>query len=65
MYIRIAGPASEGAYISYAPSPEKIPDAQHFLAAYRARWPEVGAYSLFSYDAANIILTATKKTNPA
>jgi len=57
-FIRIAGPAAEDAYISYAPSADDIPTAQRFLQAYRARWPEVGPYSLFAYDAANIILKA-------
>ncbi len=55
-FIRIAGPAAEGAYLSYAPSAEEIPTAQNFLKAYRERWKEVGPYSLFAYDAANIIL---------
>ncbi|MBM3327371.1 MAG: branched-chain amino acid ABC transporter substrate-binding protein [Calditrichaeota bacterium] len=57
-FIRIAGAAAESAFLSYAPSAENIPTAQHFLKAYRARWPEVGPYSLFAYDAANIILKA-------
>jgi branched-chain amino acid transport system substrate-binding protein len=60
-FIRIAGPAAENAYISYAPSAEKIPTAQHFLQAYKARWPEIGPYSLFAYDAANVILTAIER----
>jgi len=57
-YIRIAGAGAEGAYISYAPSAESIPSAMAFLKAYKARWPEVGPYSLFAYDAANILLSA-------
>lgn len=60
-FIRIAGNAAEGAYVSYAPSAESIPSAQVFLKAFRARWPEVGPYSLFAYDAANIILTAIQE----
>ncbi len=55
-FIRIAGPAAEGTYLSYARSAEKIPSAQRFLKAFRARWQEVGPYSAFAYDAANIIL---------
>lgn len=55
-YIRIAGSAAEGAYLSYATSAEKIPTARKFLEAYRKRWPEVGPYSLYAYDATNIIL---------
>ncbi len=57
-FIRIAGDAAEGAYLSYAPSAENIPTAQQFLKAYTARWPEVGPYSVFGYDAANVILEA-------
>ncbi len=61
-FIRIAGPAAEGTYVTYARSAEKNPSAQKFLEAYRARWPEVGPYSLFAYDAANVILEAIKIT---
>jgi len=57
-YIRIAGPAAEGTYVSYAPSAGSIPSAMAFLKAYKARWPEVGPYSLFAYDAANVLLIA-------
>ncbi len=57
-FIRIAGDAAEGAYLSYAPSAESIPTAQQFLKAYTARWPEVGPYSVFGYDAANVVLEA-------
>lgn len=57
-YIRIAGAAAEGTLLSYAPSAENIPTAQQFLKNYRERWPEVGPYSLYSYDAVNIILNA-------
>lgn len=59
-FIRIAGPAAEGTYLTYARSAEKNPSAQKFLEAYRARWPEVGPYSLFAYDAANVLLEAVK-----
>ena len=59
-FIRIAGPAAEGAYMTYARSTEKNPSAQKFLETYRARWPEVGPYSLFAYDAANVLLEAIK-----
>jgi branched-chain amino acid transport system substrate-binding protein len=61
-FIRIAGPAAEGAYLSYAASAENIPTAQHFLTEFRKRWPEVGPYSMFAYDAANVILTAIQQT---
>ncbi len=61
-FIRIAGDAAEAAYLSYAPSAESIPTAQQFLKAYTARWPEVGPYSVFGYDAANIILAAIDAT---
>jgi branched-chain amino acid transport system substrate-binding protein len=60
-FIRIAGPAAEGAYVSYAPSADRIPTAQHFLTEFKKRWPEVGPYSLFAYDAVNIILTAVQR----
>ncbi|MBM3328950.1 MAG: branched-chain amino acid ABC transporter substrate-binding protein [Calditrichaeota bacterium] len=55
-FLRIAGSAAEGAYLSYAPSAEGIPAARKFLESYLKRWPEVGPYSLFAYDATNILL---------
>lgn len=57
-FIRIAGPAAEGAYLSYAPSPQDIPTAQNFLKTYSERWGEPGPYSLFAYDATQVILKA-------
>lgn len=57
-FIRIAGPAAEGAYLSYAPSPQDIPTAQNFLKTYTERWGEPGPYSLFAYDATQVILKA-------
>jgi branched-chain amino acid transport system substrate-binding protein len=61
-FIRIGGEAAEGAYLSYAPSADNIPSAKVFLDSYKARWPEVGPYCLFSYDAAMIIFDAIKST---
>lgn len=55
-FIRIGGEAANGTYVSYAVSADKIPTAQRFLTNFRKRWPEVGPYSLFAYDATNIIL---------
>jgi branched-chain amino acid transport system substrate-binding protein len=60
-FIRIAGPAADGAYLSYSPSADRIPTAQHFITEFKKRWPEVGPYSLYAYDAANIILTAIQR----
>ena len=57
-YIRIGGEATEGAFISYAPSAENIPTAREFIKAYTAKWGEVGPYSLFAYDATKVILAA-------
>ncbi len=62
-YIRIAGPAAEGTYVTYSVSPEQIPAAQQFLKNFRARWPEVGPYSLFAYDATNVLIEAIKIAN--
>lgn len=60
-YIRIAGKASEGAWLTYAPPAEEIPSAKEFLKNYSAKYGEVGPYSLFAYDAANILLGAIAK----
>ncbi|MCX7836006.1 MAG: branched-chain amino acid ABC transporter substrate-binding protein [bacterium] len=60
-YIRIAGKAAEGAWLTYAPPADEIPTAKEFLKNYQAKYGEVGPYSLFAYDAANILLGAIAK----
>ncbi len=55
-FLEIGGEATEGSYISFSPSVEDQPEAKHFLDSYRARFGDPGPYSVYAYDAANIIL---------
>jgi branched-chain amino acid transport system substrate-binding protein len=59
-FLKIAGDAALGSYLSFAPSIEELPTAKRFIEAYHAKFGEIGPYSVFSYDAANIILTAVQ-----
>lgn len=57
-FIEIAGPASEGSYLTFSPDTEKLPSAKNFLESYRSAYGEPGPYSIYSYDAANVLLRA-------
>ncbi|RJQ49590.1 MAG: branched-chain amino acid ABC transporter substrate-binding protein [Nitrospiraceae bacterium] len=58
-FIEIAGPeAAEGTYLTFSPDPASIPSAQSFIEQYRKRYGELGPYSIYAYDAANIMLKA-------
>ena len=60
-FIEIAGPAAaEGTYLTFSPDPEHIPSAKGFLEKYRATFGEIGPYSIYAYDSANILLKAIK-----
>lgn len=59
-FIEIAGPAAEGTYLTFSPDPEKVPTAKSFLDAYRRKYGPHGPYSIYAYDAANILLSAIR-----
>src|SRR3990170_3553890 len=63
-FIEIAGPASEGSYLTFSPDPERLGNAKDFLKSYKAGYGEPGPYSIYAYDAANVMLRAieTAKT---
>jgi len=61
-FIEIAGnEAAEGTLLTFSPDPNNIPTAKSFIERYRARFGEIGPYSIYAYDAANILLTAIKE----
>jgi branched-chain amino acid transport system substrate-binding protein len=61
-FIEIAGPqAAEGTLLTFSPDPNNIPTAKSFIEHYRAGFGEIGPYSVYAYDAANILLTAIKE----
>jgi branched-chain amino acid transport system substrate-binding protein len=63
-FVEIAGAqAAEGTYLTFSPDPKNIPSAKDFISKYNAKFGEIGPYSIYAYDAANIMLTAIKAAN--
>lgn len=60
-FIEIAGDAAEGTYLTFSPDPKKIPTAKAFIEGYEKRFGDLGPYSIYAYDATNILLTAIKE----
>lgn len=60
-FIKIGGKATEGSYLSFGPSVKELPTAKHFIEEYTKRFGEIGPYSIYSYDAANILLKAIEE----
>ncbi len=65
-FLKVAGDAAEGTYGTVAAvNAEKIPAAQGFVSAYKAKYHEdPGAYSANAYVAAKIIIDAVKAVGP-
>lgn len=64
VFIEIAGAeAVEGTYLTFSPDSENIPTAKAFIEKYRERFGELGPYSIYAYDAANILFTAVNDAN--
>ncbi len=57
-FISIAGKAAEGTYVTFGKEPAGLTTAKSFIEKYKAKYGEPGPYSIYAYDAANIILTA-------
>jgi branched-chain amino acid transport system substrate-binding protein len=63
-FIEIAGAsAAEGTYLTFSPDPKNIPSAKGFIDKYQSRYGELGPYSIYAFDAINIMLTAIKEAN--
>jgi branched-chain amino acid transport system substrate-binding protein len=61
-FIEIAGTRSaEGTYLTFSPDPKNVPAAKGFIDRYRSGYGEIGPYSIYAYDAANILLTAIEE----
>ncbi len=61
-FIEIAGvSAAEGTYLTFSPDPKNIPSARGFIDTYQSKYGELGPYSIYAYDATNILLTAIKE----
>ncbi len=61
-FIGIAGNAAEGTYVTFGKEPAGLASAKDFIEHYKARYGEPGPYSIYAYDAANIILAAIAQT---
>lgn len=57
-FLEIAGPAADGTYLTFGPDPADLPQSQAFLTKYHERFGPHGPYSIYAYDAANILLSA-------
>ncbi|VEN74702.1 conserved exported hypothetical protein [Candidatus Desulfarcum epimagneticum] len=65
-FLEVAGKAAEGAYLTFAKSPES--DAKkNFEAAYKKMWgvEKLGSYAYYAYDSAMVFLKALKKAGSA
>jgi branched-chain amino acid transport system substrate-binding protein len=65
--LRVAGPAAEGAYITFLGAPpELLPNAKKFIADYKQRYPtdEMKAYDHYGYEAMAIAMDALKRSGP-
>jgi branched-chain amino acid transport system substrate-binding protein len=60
-FIEIAGAAAEGTYLTFSPDPGRVPTAKAFIDIYKKRFGEIGPYSIYAYDAAQILLKAVKE----
>ena len=61
-FVSIAGRAAEGTYVTFGKNPAGLATAQTFISKYTAQYGEPGPYSIYAYDAANIILGAIQAT---
>ena len=59
--IKIGGPATEGTYATFGPDTKEVASAKGFNEAYRKKYGEPGVYSVYAYDAANILLQSIQK----
>ncbi|MEK6528660.1 MAG: branched-chain amino acid ABC transporter substrate-binding protein [Nitrospirota bacterium] len=58
-FVEIAGAAAaEGTYLTFSPDPNNIPSAKEFIDKYNRKFGELGPYSIYAYDAINIMLKA-------
>lgn len=65
-FIEIAGAkAAEGTYLTFSPDPRNIPTAKAFIDNYQKRFGEIGPYSIYAYDSANILFTAIREAGSA
>jgi len=66
-FLRIAGTAAEGAYVTFLGSPpDLLPSAKAFINAYKQRYPneEMKAYDHYGYEAMSILIGQLRQNGP-
>ena len=66
-YLRVAGPAAEGTYITFLGAPANVlPSAQAFVKRYQTRYPndELKAYDHWGFEAMSIVLDLLREVGP-
>ncbi len=57
---------AEGAYATMlGVDPHSLPDAKDFVTRYEARYGEIGSFSSYGYDAANVLIEAIRRAGKA
>ena len=60
--LKTVGPKADSIFVTFGPDYKKIEAAKPFLVAYKAKYgQEAGGYSIYGYDAANVLLSAIQK----
>lgn len=63
-FVEIAGAAAaEGTYLTFSPDPNNIPTAKKFIEDYKAKFGDLGPYSIYAFDATYILIEAIKAAN--
>lgn len=66
-FLKVAGPAAEGAYVTFLGSPpELLASARAFVAKYKERYPndEIKSYDHYGYEVASMLLDALQTVGP-
>jgi branched-chain amino acid transport system substrate-binding protein len=61
-FISIAGKSAEGTFVTFGKEPAGLSTAQSFIDKYKAKYGDPGPYSIYAFDAANIILSSIAET---
>jgi branched-chain amino acid transport system substrate-binding protein len=63
--IKTAGMNAEGTFLTFGPDPAKVPSAKSFLERYKQLHGEPGPYSIYGYDACNVLLAGIQNAGSA
>jgi branched-chain amino acid transport system substrate-binding protein len=61
VFLKVGGIATEGIHFTFGPAVEEMPQAGHFYGSFKARYGELGPFSIYAYDAANALLEAVRR----